>query len=68
MIISSTVPRVVFNLRVLSDRYFKTRPLVVGKPDCALPVDAVRVDEGTTVGPGPTGQYGRGRMKNMAAI
>ncbi|MCG7624883.1 type III pantothenate kinase [Epibacterium sp. Ofav1-8] len=50
VIISSTVPRVVFNLRVLSDRYFKTRPLVVGKPECALPVD-VRVDEGTTVGP-----------------
>jgi type III pantothenate kinase len=50
MIISSTVPRVVFNLRVLSDRYFNTRPLVVGKPECALPVD-VRVDEGTTVGP-----------------
>ncbi|OIQ33588.1 MAG: pantothenate kinase [Alphaproteobacteria bacterium MedPE-SWcel] len=50
MIISSTVPRVVFNLRVLSDRYFNTRPLVVGKPECALPV-AVRVDAGTTVGP-----------------
>lgn len=50
VIISSTVPRVVFNLRVLADRYFKTRPLVVGKPECALPVD-VRVDEGTTVGP-----------------
>lgn len=50
VIISSTVPRVVFNLRVLSDRYFGTRPLVVGKPDCLLPVD-VRVDEGTQVGP-----------------
>jgi len=50
VIISSTVPRVVFNLRVLSDRYFGTRPLVVGKPDCLLPVD-VRVDEGTNVGP-----------------
>ncbi|TNJ42729.1 type III pantothenate kinase [Phaeobacter sp. B1627] len=50
VIISSTVPRVVFNLRVLSDRYFNTRPLVVGKPECALPV-AVRVDAGTTVGP-----------------
>lgn len=50
VIVSSTVPRVVFNLRVLSDRYFGTRPLVVGKPDCALPV-AVRVDEGTQVGP-----------------
>jgi type III pantothenate kinase len=36
-IISSTVPRVVFNLRVLCDRYFDCRPLVVGKPECALP-------------------------------
>ena len=50
MIISSTVPRVVFNLRVLADRYFHTRPIVVGKPDCLLPV-AVRVDAGTAVGP-----------------
>ena len=50
MIVSSTVPRVVFNLRILADRYFKTRPFVVGKPDCALPID-VRVDQGTAVGP-----------------
>ena len=50
VIISSTVPRVVFNLRVLADRYFNTRPLVVGKPECELPV-SVRVDEGTSVGP-----------------
>lgn len=50
MIISSTVPRVVFNLRVLADRYFNTRPYVVGRPDCLLPV-AVRVDAGTAVGP-----------------
>ena len=50
VIISATVPRVVFNLRVLSDRYFGCRPLVVGKPDCALPV-APRVDAGTQVGP-----------------
>ncbi len=50
VIISSTVPRVVFNLRVLSDRYFNTRPYVVGKPECVLPV-AVRVDAGTQVGP-----------------
>jgi type III pantothenate kinase len=49
-IISSTVPRVVFNLRVLCDRYFGCRPLVVGKADCRLPV-APRVDQGTTVGP-----------------
>jgi type III pantothenate kinase len=50
VIISSTVPRVVFNLRVLADRYFNTRPLVVGKPDCLLP-HPPRVDPGTQVGP-----------------
>ena len=50
VIISSTVPRVVFNLRVFADRFFGCRPWVVGKPDCALPVDP-RVDEGTIVGP-----------------
>ena len=50
VVVSSTVPRVVFNLRVFADRYFNCRPLVVGKPDCALPVD-VRVDAGTAVGP-----------------
>jgi len=49
-IISSTVPRVVFNLRVLCNRYYDCRPLVVGKPECRLPVD-VRVDAGTQVGP-----------------
>lgn len=49
-IISSTVPRVVFNLRVLCNRYFDTRPLVVGKPDCLLPVQP-RVDFGAVVGP-----------------
>ena len=50
VIVSSTVPRVVFNLRVFADRYFNTRPIVVGKEGCMLPVD-VRVDEGTQVGP-----------------
>lgn len=50
VIISSTVPRVVLNLRILSDRYFDTRPLVVGKPECALPAEP-RVDMGTIVGP-----------------
>jgi type III pantothenate kinase len=49
-IISSTVPRVVFNLRVLCNRYFDCRPLVVGKSECRLPV-MPRVDTGTTVGP-----------------
>ncbi|GAA4223787.1 type III pantothenate kinase [Sagittula sp. NFXS13] len=50
VIISSTVPRVVWNLRVLADRYFATRPIVVGKPDCELPIET-RVDAGTAVGP-----------------
>ncbi len=50
VIISSTVPRVVFNLRVLCDRYFGTRPLVVGKPECLLPVPP-RVEEGVRPGP-----------------
>ena len=50
VIVSSTVPRVVFNLRVLADRYFNCRPLVVGKPDCKLPHEP-RVDAGTQVGP-----------------
>lgn len=50
VIISSTVPRVVFNLRVLAGRYFDCRPLVVGKPGCRLPVEP-RVDPGTQVGP-----------------
>jgi type III pantothenate kinase len=50
VIISSTVPRVVFNLRVLCDRYFDCRPLVVGKPDCALPVPP-RVEAGVRPGP-----------------
>jgi len=49
VIVSSVVPQVVFNLRVLSDRYFSCRPLVVGKPECRLPVD-VRVDADTQVG------------------
>lgn len=50
VIISSTVPRVVFNLRVLANRYFDCRPLVVGKPDCQLP-HPPRVDQGVNVGP-----------------
>jgi len=34
VVISSTVPRVVWNLRVFADRFFDCRPLVVGKPEC----------------------------------
>ncbi len=47
--ISSVVPQVVFNLRVLADRYFSCRPKVVGKPEVRLPVP-VRVDPATHVG------------------
>jgi type III pantothenate kinase len=50
VIISSTVPRVVFNLRAFADRFFGARPLVVGKPECILP-HPPRVDQGTQVGP-----------------
>lgn len=50
VIITSTVPRVVFNLRVFADRFFGCRPLVVGKPGCDLPIQP-RVDAGTGVGP-----------------
>jgi type III pantothenate kinase len=49
VIVSSVVPQVLFNLRVLSDRYFATRPLVVGREGCELGVP-VRVDPGTNVG------------------
>ena len=45
VIVSSVVPQVVFNIRVLCNRYFDCRPYVVGKPDCVPPVDP-RVDEG----------------------
>ena len=50
VIVSSTVPRVVFNLRVLCDRYLDCRPYVVGKADCLLP-KLPRVDAGTQIGP-----------------
>ena len=49
VVVSSVVPQVVFNLRVLSDRYFHTRPKVVGKPEVRLGVP-VRVDPTTHVG------------------
>ncbi len=49
VVVSSVVPQVVFNLRVLSSRYYNCRPLVVGKPECKLGVP-VRVDQGVQVG------------------
>ncbi len=50
VIISSTVPRVVYNLRVLADRYFNCRPMVVGKPEVDIG-PAPRVDPSTGIGP-----------------
>ena len=49
VVISNTAPATLFNLRVLCDRYFHTRPLVVGKPECKLPIE-VRVDNPSEVG------------------
>jgi type III pantothenate kinase len=49
VVVSSVVPQVVFNLRVLSDRYFQLRPLVVGKPEVRIG-PAPRVDPTTNVG------------------
>jgi type III pantothenate kinase len=49
VVVSSVVPQVLFNLRVLADRYFHTRAKVVGRPDVRLPV-APRVDPSTQVG------------------
>ena len=49
VVVSNTAPATLFNLRVLCDRYFDTRPLVVGKPECKLPVE-IRVDNPAEVG------------------
>ena len=49
VVISNVAPATLFNLRVLCDRYFRTRPMVVGKPECRLPVE-VRVDNPMEVG------------------
>src|SRR5690606_23383065 len=49
VIVSSVVPQVLFNLRVLADRYFNTRATVVGRPDVKLPME-VWVDRSTAVG------------------
>jgi type III pantothenate kinase len=49
VVISNVAPAVLFNLRVLCDRYFETRPLVVGRADCRLPIE-VKVDHPAEVG------------------
>ena len=49
VVISNTAPATLFNLRVMCDRYFGCRPLVVGKEGCNLPVE-IRVDNPSEVG------------------
>lgn len=58
VVISVTAAGTLFNLRVLCDQYFGVRPLVVGKPECDLPM-AVRVD--------PNARVGSDRLANTAA-
>ncbi|MCY4260485.1 MAG: type III pantothenate kinase, partial [Rhodobacteraceae bacterium] len=49
MVIASVVPETIMQLESLARHHLGTRPLVVGRPDCVLPV-AVRVDPATRVG------------------
>ena len=49
VVISATAAGTLFNLRVLSAKYFDRRPVVVGKPETRLPVPP-RVEPGTRVG------------------
>jgi type III pantothenate kinase len=49
VVVSSVVPQVLFNIRVMADRYFHTRAKVVGRPDVRLPIE-VRVDPAAQVG------------------
>ena len=49
VVVSAVVPQVLFNIRVLCDRYLECRPLVVGNSECRLGID-VRVDSETEVG------------------
>lgn len=58
VVISVTAAGTLFNLRVLCDQYFGVRPLVVGKPECALPMP-VRVD--------PNARVGSDRLANTVA-
>lgn len=47
--VSSVVPGVLRNIGTMCERYTRSRPLIVGTPECTLPVD-VRVDASTRVG------------------
>ncbi|MGG7565947.1 type III pantothenate kinase [Rhodovulum sp. DZ06] len=49
VVLSSTAAGTVFNLRVLADKYFRCRPIVVGKPECKIGIE-VRVEPHVRVG------------------
>ncbi len=49
VVLSSTAAGTIFNIRVLADKYFRCRPIVVGKPDCVIGIE-VRVDPNARVG------------------
>ena len=49
VVISSTAAGTLFNLRTLSEKYFRAQPIIVGRPGVALGID-VRVDPNTRVG------------------
>lgn len=49
VVISSTAAGTLFNLRVLSDRYFGQRPWIIGKPGTELGIE-IRVEPNTRVG------------------
>ncbi|MEM1315626.1 MAG: type III pantothenate kinase [Pseudomonadota bacterium] len=49
VVISVTAAGTLFNLRVLSDRYFHQRPVIVGRPETKLGIET-RVDPNTRIG------------------
>lgn len=50
VILSTTVPQAIFNIRVLSHRYFSGEPYIVGSEDFPINI-ASHVDKGVKVGP-----------------
>ncbi len=50
VILSSTVPAAIYNIRVLSHKYFSGEPLIVGSKNCPIDIE-VRLDQGTRAGP-----------------
>ena len=60
VILTSTVPAAVYNIRVLSHRYFTGEPLIVGTENCKLDIE-VKVDAGANLGKHLASTYGRVR-------